>query len=61
MIGPSYFELVALLTEALDHVTDKPWDDCTHLHARISAALGLPIQYAEHIAAVAALSMKDTP
>lgn len=34
-----------LLEEALDWVTDKPWDDTSHLHKRISEELGLPVQY----------------
>jgi hypothetical protein len=44
--------LRGLLREALEHITEKPWDDDTHLHARISRELGLPIQYADHIKAV---------
>ncbi len=40
--------LVALLKEARDQITDKPWDDCTRLHDRISDALGMPRSYPEH-------------
>lgn len=40
-----------LLREALDHITDKPWDDPTLLHARISERLGLPVRYPDHVAA----------
>lgn len=47
-------QLEALLAEALGHVTEKPWDDPTHLHARISRALGKPVKYPEHLAAVEA-------
>lgn len=35
----------ALLREALAHITDKPWDDSTFLHKRISEHLGLPVSY----------------
>ena len=35
----------ALLREALLHITDKPWDDPTFLHKRISEHLGLPVSY----------------
>ena len=42
--------LVGLLREALGHVTDKPWDDDTMLHARISEAIGEPVQYADMVA-----------
>lgn len=35
----------ALLLEALQHITDKPWDDSTFLHKRISERLGLPVSY----------------
>lgn len=35
----------ALLREALQHITDKPWDDSTSLHKRISEHLGLPVSY----------------
>lgn len=37
--------LHVLLREALDHITAKPWDDSTCLHARISVALGLTPEY----------------
>lgn len=37
--------LEELLEEALAHITDKPWDDSTHLHKRICEALGKPISY----------------
>ena len=40
--------LVALLKEAREHVTDKPWDDDTYLHDRISDALGMPRSYPDH-------------
>lgn len=39
----------ALLREALQWVTDKPWDDDTLLHKRISEFLGEPIHYQDHI------------
>lgn len=39
--------LVNLLHEAREWVTDKPWDDHTYLHKRISEALGLPVEYAD--------------
>lgn len=32
-----------LLKEALEHITTKPWDDLSLLHARICKALGLSI------------------
>jgi hypothetical protein len=41
----SWVELVSLLAEARDQITDKPWEDTTELHARISRALGLPLSY----------------
>jgi len=34
-----------MLKEALDHITDKPWDDHSFLHARICKALKLSIPY----------------
>lgn len=37
--------LRALLLEARKWVTDKPWDDSSDLHKRISLALGLPVSY----------------
>jgi hypothetical protein len=37
--------LVGLLNEAKEWVTDKPWDDDTHLHKRICEALNQPIEY----------------
>lgn len=40
--------LIALLAEALNHITDKPWDDRTHLHGRICDALGRPRAYPGH-------------
>lgn len=40
----------SLLWEVLEHITDKPWDDPSLLHARISERLGLPVQYPEHVA-----------
>lgn len=45
-------KLEGLLREARDHITAKPWDDKTCLHARISIALGLDVEYLDH--------MKDT-
>jgi hypothetical protein len=39
--------LVNLLHEAREWVTDKPWDDTTYLHKRISEALGLPVEYSD--------------
>lgn len=39
-----------LLREALEWVTDKPWDDPTLLHRRISEFLGKPVKYPEYIA-----------
>lgn len=42
-------ELQKLLHEAIHWVTDKPWDDTTLLHSRISKRLGLPIKYQEYI------------
>ena len=39
-----------LLREALQWVTDKPWDDSSLLHKRISEFLGTPVQYPEYIA-----------
>jgi hypothetical protein len=41
----SWVELIGLLTEAREMITDKPWDDDTRLHERISKALGLPVSY----------------
>lgn len=35
----------SLLMEALEHVTPKPWDDRTLLHARICEYLGLPVPF----------------
>lgn len=40
--------LVALLREAREYITDKPWDDNSRLHDRISDALGLPRHYPHH-------------
>ncbi|AJD82949.1 hypothetical protein PJWF_00055 [Achromobacter phage JWF] len=34
-----------MLKEALAHITDKPWDDRSFLHARICKALRLSIPY----------------
>lgn len=39
----------SLLSEALDEITDKPWDDSSYLHARISLHLGREVQYADWI------------
>lgn len=44
-------KLEALLREARDHVTAKPWDDRSCLHARISVALGLEVEYKDHMMA----------
>lgn len=41
--------LIGLLREAREHVTDKPWDDSSLLHARISEALGLPVEYPDMV------------
>lgn len=41
----------ALLGEALGHITPKPWDDPTMLHARVSEFLGRPVEYADQVAA----------
>lgn len=41
----------ALLTEALDHITPKPWDDMTLLHARVSEFVGQPVEYPDLVAA----------
>ena len=38
-------EAIGLLRESLDHITEKPWDEPTQLHARISTFLGLPVAY----------------
>lgn len=38
-------EAISLLRESLDHITEKPWDDTTRLHERISVFLGLPVAY----------------
>ena len=38
-------EAIGLLRESLDHITEKPWDDHTRLHERISIFLGLPVAY----------------
>lgn len=40
-----------LLREALGHITPKPWDDTTLLHARISEFLGEPVQYPDNVKA----------
>ncbi len=37
--------LVNLLAEAREQIIDKPWEDNTRLHERISVALGLPVSY----------------
>lgn len=39
----------ALLRESLQWVTDKPWDDDTLLHKRISEFLGDPVKYPDYI------------
>ncbi len=46
-IGGEQTTADVLLREALMHITDKPWDDSTHLHKRISEHLGRPISYPE--------------
>lgn len=38
-------EALGLLREALDHINEKPWDESTRLHERISKFLGLPVVY----------------
>ncbi|ASW03652.1 hypothetical protein [Paraburkholderia aromaticivorans] len=40
---------VGLLREALKHISDKPWEESTLLHARISEYLGEPIQHADAV------------
>lgn len=40
---------VGLLREALKHISDKPWEESTLLHARISEFLGEPIKYADAV------------
>ena len=42
-------QATALLREALAWVPEKPWDDDTLLHKRISEFLGEPIHYQDHI------------
>lgn len=39
--------LTQLLVEAREQISDKPWDDKTYLHKRISEELGLPVSYPE--------------
>ncbi|SFF33488.1 hypothetical protein [Paracidovorax wautersii] len=39
----------SLLAESLGHITDKPWDDESLLHSRISDFLGLEIKYPEMV------------
>ncbi|VWC81349.1 hypothetical protein BLA39750_01222 [Burkholderia lata] len=39
----------SLLREARERITDKPWDDQTLLHARISEFLGLPVEYPDQV------------
>lgn len=51
--------LKALLAESLNHITDKPWDDSSCLHARISAALGRPVQYKTHLESMRANGFMD--
>ena len=41
----SIAEALGLLKEAREWVTEKPWDDNTYLHKRISEFLGLPVEY----------------
>lgn len=40
-----------LLAEALNHISKKPWDEPTLLHARISEFLGVPVEYADSVEA----------
>lgn len=40
----------ALLVESLVHISPKPWDDTTLLHARVSEFLGHPVEYPELVA-----------
>lgn len=42
-------KLLALLKEAREWVSDKPWDDPTSLHKRISEELNLPVSYPEYL------------
>jgi hypothetical protein len=41
--------VIGLLAEAREHICDKPWDERTLLHARISRALGLPVEYPDTV------------
>ncbi|MBA9859910.1 hypothetical protein [Ralstonia insidiosa] len=43
---------VDLLQEALGKINDKPWEDPTLLHARISEYLGQPVKYADAVVLV---------
>lgn len=45
-----YIEAEKLLLEALEHITDKPWDDPSLLHARICEFFGKPVPYADQVA-----------
>ncbi|MDK0999974.1 hypothetical protein ACO2TQ_38860 [Burkholderia sp. OKR4-1] len=49
----------SLLREARDRITDKPWDDQTLLHARISEFLGLPVEYPDQVAQARASQGSD--
>jgi hypothetical protein len=42
-------QATALLREALAWVPEKPWDDSTLLHKRISEFLGDPVKYPDYI------------
>ena len=42
-------EAERLLEEALQHVTEKPWDDPDLLHKQICEFLSKPVPYADHI------------
>lgn len=42
---PNVEKLKKLLVEAMEWVTDKPWDDSSFLHKRICDALEVPHEY----------------
>lgn len=48
--GAALGEARRLLEECLARVTDKPWDDPSLLHARVSEFLGLPVSYPDLVA-----------
>ncbi len=47
-----YVSAADLLREALQWVTDKPWDDSSLLHKRISEFLNEPVKYPDYIASL---------